>query len=130
MERAEWASARQWRINSSDPELTLRFEDLSNRQRVLRKLRATVELKLEQLAGAMESLQGQAAAQASVRTLLDASWMEAAVDVDCALSRRIPHADSELVSRILRQPGNLLFEGAQGVLLDEWYGFQQYATNE
>ncbi len=28
----------------------------------------------------------------------------------------------------LREPGCVLFEGAQGVLLDEWYGFNPYTT--
>lgn len=110
------------------PEIILRFEELSNRQRVLRKLRATVELKLEELAEAINSLQGHAAAQASVRTLRDTSWMEAAVDVYGELSRRVMRVDSDSVKRVLRQPGTILFEGAQGVLLDEWYGFHPHTT--
>jgi adenylosuccinate synthase len=30
------------------------------------------------------------------------------------------------LGKILRQPGTTLFEGAQGVLLDEWWGFYPY----
>ena len=28
----------------------------------------------------------------------------------------------------LRKPGDVIFEGAQGVLLDEWHGFHPYTT--
>jgi adenylosuccinate synthase len=32
------------------------------------------------------------------------------------------------LARLLRQPGTVVFEGAQGVLLDEWRGFHPYTT--
>lgn len=110
------------------PEMILRFEDLTDRPRVLRKLRATVELKRQQLAGAMKALRAQDAASASLCTLLDPSWIDAAADVYAALSGRVGTVDPDSVNRILCEPGTILFEGAQGVLLDEWYGFHPHTT--
>lgn len=110
------------------PELTLRFEDLSDPALSRRKLQLTVELKREQLADAMKSLQGHVAADGSLRTLQDASWIEVAVDVYRGLSRRVTRVGSDSVNQILNRPGIILFEGAQGVLLDEWYGFHPHTT--
>ena len=109
-ELAEWGLGRQWPINSSDPELTLRFEDLFDRTRLRGKLQLAVELKRERLADAMKSLQCHAAAAASLRTLQDPSWIEAAVDVYTALCRRVTRVDSDSVNQILRKPGIILFK--------------------
>jgi adenylosuccinate synthase len=36
--------------------------------------------------------------------------------------------DEDHLARLLRQTDQTVFEGAQGVLLDEWYGFHPYTT--
>ncbi|RBP36126.1 adenylosuccinate synthase [Roseimicrobium gellanilyticum] len=45
-----------------------------------------------------------------------------------ALARQCPPAPAEEIHRQLTQPGCVLFEGAQGVLLDEWRGFHPHTT--
>lgn len=110
------------------PEVILRFEDLADRARVRRKLHSTVELKRQQLATFIQSVQTPANAQSSIQPLLDHSWIEAAVDVYGALSCRVTRMDPNSIDLILRRSGTLLFEGAQGVLLDEWYGFHPHTT--
>ena len=35
---------------------------------------------------------------------------------------------SAISASLLQQPGTIIFEGAQGILLDEWYGFHPYTT--
>lgn len=45
-----------------------------------------------------------------------------------ALARHCPPASLETIREQLRQEGCVLFEGAQGVLLDEWRGFHPYTT--
>ena len=53
-----------------------------------------------------------------------AKWMAGAV----ALARHCPPASFETLRGQLRQEGGVLFEGAQGVLLDEWRGFHPHTT--
>ena len=44
-----------------------------------------------------------------------------------AFAERVPLVDGGYLSRLLRA-GPVVFEGAQGVLLDEWLGFHPYTT--
>lgn len=55
---------------------------------------------------------------------LPAIWMTSAR----ALARHRPPQSAEAIQRQLGQPGCVLFEGAQGVLLDEWRGFHPHTT--
>lgn len=65
---------------------------------------------------------------AELQTLQDealaAKWMTNAR----ALARQCPPASFESVRSQLTKPGCVLFEGAQGVLLDEWRGFHPHTT--
>jgi adenylosuccinate synthase len=45
-----------------------------------------------------------------------------------ALARHCPPESTEAIRTQLQQPGCVLFEGAQGVLLDEWRGFHPHTT--
>lgn len=53
-----------------------------------------------------------------------ARWQTRARD----LARHCPPESPEAIGRQLKQPGCVLFEGAQGVLLDEWRGFHPHTT--
>ncbi|HEX2312373.1 MAG TPA: adenylosuccinate synthetase [Thermomonospora sp.] len=44
-----------------------------------------------------------------------------------AFGERVQVVGGEYLTRLLRN-GNVVFEGAQGVLLDEWHGFHPYTT--
>lgn len=55
---------------------------------------------------------------------LAAKWMTSAR----ALARQCPPASFEVIRGQFTQPGCVLFEGAQGVLLDEWRGFHPHTT--
>jgi len=55
---------------------------------------------------------------------LAAKWMTSAR----ALARHCPPESAEAIRNQLNQPGCVLFEGAQGVLLDEWRGFHPHTT--
>lgn len=45
-----------------------------------------------------------------------------------ALSQQFPIVDRDWMRHLVGQPGNLVFEGAQGVLLDQDYGFHPHTT--
>jgi len=51
-------------------------------------------------------------------------WLGATVP----LLRQVAPASPEQLSAHLQQAGTVLFEGAQGVLLDEWHGFHPHTT--
>ena len=48
-------------------------------------------------------------------------------DAYLAFAERVPLVDGGHLTRLLRA-GPCVFEGAQGVLLDEWRGFHPYTT--
>jgi adenylosuccinate synthase len=58
---------------------------------------------------------------------LDAPGVEALCEVYRAFARRVALVDGGYLRQILRS-GGAVFEGAQGVLLDEWRGFHPYTT--
>jgi len=53
--------------------------------------------------------------------------VEDCVDAFAAFAERVRVVGDEFLPRLLRT-GNVVFEGAQGVLLDEWHGFHPYTT--
>ena len=58
---------------------------------------------------------------------LDAPPVDDVVDMFSAFAARVALVDETELARLL-QTGPVVFEGAQGVLLDEWRGFHPYTT--
>jgi adenylosuccinate synthase len=58
---------------------------------------------------------------------LPAPPVEDCADAFAAFARAVTLTDETAMQRLVRQ-GPLVFEGAQGVLLDEWHGFHPYIT--
>ncbi|MDX6353579.1 MAG: adenylosuccinate synthase [Streptomyces sp.] len=58
---------------------------------------------------------------------LAAPPVEVCADAYTAFARAVTLTDESALRRLVRQ-GPLVFEGAQGVLLDEWHGFHPYTT--
>lgn len=58
---------------------------------------------------------------------LSAPPVETCAEVYAAFARAVTLTDEPALRRLVRQ-GPLVFEGAQGVLLDEWHGFHPYTT--
>jgi adenylosuccinate synthase len=53
---------------------------------------------------------------------------EDVTDAYRAIAERVTITGEGHLERLLRRPGRVVFEGAQGVLLDEWRGFHPYTT--
>src|SRR5262245_11432831 len=99
------------------PEQVMRYGDF-DLERLL-AIRETLLAELEPLCDrSYEELQ----------TLRDETLAERWVNTVQALTRQCPPASVEALGKQLRRPGCVLFEGAQGVLLDEWRGFHPYTT--
>ncbi|ARF54098.1 adenylosuccinate synthetase [Streptomyces gilvosporeus] len=58
---------------------------------------------------------------------LGAPPVDACLDAFAAFAGQVTLVDERYLPRLLRR-GPVVFEGAQGVLLDEWYGFHPYTT--
>ena len=110
------------------PELTLRYADLLTPARALDKLealRTTLLAAVEQDGASNDANVGWHEERAVLRDgALAYRWLERARE----LVRHAPPAPQADVAARLHLPGTVLFEGAQGVLLDEWRGFHPYTT--
>jgi adenylosuccinate synthase len=102
------------------PEQVIRYGDLTERALAdkLFAARDTLFAEFEPLAGDLPELEMLRDESIAVR------WLSAAR----AVARQCPPAAAETIRRQLKQPGAVLFEGAQGVLLDEWRGFHPHTT--
>ena len=111
------------------PDQVLRYGDLF-------PVSATQTRRLiDQLQAMRETLLAQFSPQWAVNALppefrmlqdetLAGRWLTSAQ----ALARQCPPESADAIHAQLRQPGCVLFEGAQGILLDEWRGFHPHTT--
>lgn len=108
------------RHSLAHPEQTLRYADLLLPEAViLEKLHVQRETLLTELhTGSGDELQVLQDESLALR------WLRTAR----ALARQGPPASIESLTQQLHQPGAVIFEGAQGILLDEWRGFHPHTT--
>lgn len=102
--------------------------DLPQRTITLRKLRFLREAKHSELAPIIAAVRHLPAAQPHIAVFEDSSLLEIAADNYAYLSQQLTLVDEDRLAAILHKSGTVIFEGAQGVLLDEWYGFAPYTT--
>lgn len=110
------------------PGQDLRYADLqANARTVLEKLQAIRETLLAEFAP--RHVEGKSSDETrELATLGDESIAAKWLAVAQALVRQCPPLSDEQLARQLTGPGCVLFEGAQGVLLDEWRGFHPHTT--
>jgi adenylosuccinate synthase len=104
------------------PEMALNVGDLLDRTTLRKKLQFTRELKLSHFAG--RGLSGH-----------DPNWsalsnhdVELQVERYFLLGKMLVMVDRDRLKTLLEQGMDLIFEGAQGVLLDQDYGFHPHTT--
>lgn len=110
------------------PEQTLHYADLMNPSLARDKLeciRVTLgnefrDLDLDGLANNPCRVELELLRDATVSQ----TWLEQAL----RLVARVRPASRAFLSEQINQGGTIIFEGAQGVLLDEWYGFHPHTT--
>ena len=105
------------------PEVIFYAGDLADRALVKSRLLRLRDLKASQLHDAIRDLAAHPELQLEIQTLLDLSWMETAFNLYARLHERVCECD-----QWMRSSETLVFEGAQGVLLDETFGFYPYTT--
>lgn len=105
------------------PELSVIASDLPHRDRVRRKLQSMLEYKRAELAP-FRSI----ATLDEIRLLDRTEWIDTAIDLYRDVARHATIVDENQSARRIRDCGSMIFEGAQGVLLDERYGFHPHTT--
>lgn len=112
------------------PELTIRARDLRDPEALSRKLVLVQEYKCAQLRDVIAGLSKHPlsmAARAEFGVLFDTSIVSHVADSMWRIGMQFVIVPGSYLGRLAKQ-GNLIFEGAQGVLLDEWYGFHPHTT--
>lgn len=102
--------------------------DLAERDTIRRKLQFMRAAKLEELAALQDCLPQTEDVQRECAIFHDSDYLEVCQDVYLHFSDCVDIIDETAVRALFAQPGTLIFEGAQGILLDENYGFAPYTT--
>lgn len=105
----------------------LRMKDLSDRVALRSRLARIRERKRAELASTLSA--SDEARSREARVLADDTILEAWIERVRALASRVAIVDDErAMTAILQANGGVVFEGAQGVLLDEHRGFHPHTT--
>lgn len=100
--------------------------DLENRDEVIKKLEFLRDLKFSQLESLLPRLPQTDAARREMEVFSDPGLIPATADVYGYFASLVKLVEPDFLGSLLKQPGAMIFEGAQGVLLDEWWGFYPY----
>jgi adenylosuccinate synthase len=84
------------------------------------------DAKIAELEELLKTLSDHEVARHELHVLYDPQIVDATADVYKYFSGLISIVEPAHLGKILQGPGTTIFEGAQGVLLDEWYGFYPY----
>ncbi|WP_261803497.1 adenylosuccinate synthetase [Variovorax sp. PAMC26660] len=106
---------------------TLHYGDLKNPVRALDKLEASRVSLHREFAG-IDALPSHADAAQELAMLDDDSLAARWLDAVAPCLRQSPPASADAIGQRLARSGTVVFEGAQGVLLDEWRGFHPHTT--
>ncbi len=106
----------------------LQAGDLRDRVITRQKLRFLRDIKQIELAKLCVQLPDSERVRREIALFADERSIEDCVEVYQHFASQVEILDESSVGAVLAQSGTLLFEGAQGVLLDENYGFTPYTT--
>jgi adenylosuccinate synthase len=97
--------------------------DLPDRKRVIQKLRFIRDAKWAEIEAKLSGADLTDELTNELNTFHDPHLIEATADVYTYFAGLVTLTD---IDYLRHQRGTVIFEGAQGVLLDEWYGFFPY----
>jgi adenylosuccinate synthase len=102
--------------------------DLDSRETIIKKLTFLRETKMAQLEGLVAQIPHTDAARRELEIFSDPKVIPAIADIYVHFATLVKLVEPGYLAVILNQRGTTIFEGAQGVLLDEWWGFYPYNT--
>jgi adenylosuccinate synthase len=100
--------------------------DLLDRNEVKKKLSFLREQKIAQLRGFLSNYPSTNQIQEEMGVFTDPALIEATTDIFIHWANLVHLVGQDHLQKILQNDGTVIFEGAQGVLLDEWWGFYPY----
>ncbi len=112
------------KLSLEAPELGLSYADLLQPRRCREKL----EAQREYLPHTLGEVPDHAGTRHEWRCFAEPGLAERWLELAVPLARALPPAGREEIAARLRQHGAVLFEGAQGMLLDEDHGFHPHTT--
>jgi adenylosuccinate synthase len=110
------------------PADAVRAGDVAEPAVIRRKLARLRDRCLTALGEFAPRLPDAPAARRELATLRDPALGELCAGLYREVAGRVALVDAAHLRRLLARPGAVVFEGAQGVLLDEWHGFHPYTT--
>lgn len=102
--------------------------DLAARDRLYAKLAFLRRVNLAKVQPYQAQIAACEPAAAEMAWLLDPAWDEWLLDAYAEFAAQANFVPGHYLHVLLAQPGAVVFEGAQGVLLDEWAGFHPHTT--
>ncbi|HJZ49437.1 MAG TPA: adenylosuccinate synthetase [Roseiflexaceae bacterium] len=102
--------------------------DLRNPDLLRAKLHFLREVNLAKVQALLRRLPDSPDAAREQEPLIDHSWCDWLSDAYGDFARQARIVPGTFLHTIMRRPGAVVFEGAQGVLLDEWHGFHPHTT--
>ncbi len=119
-------TVRFWKAH---PDETLYLRDLPNSEMLQKKLSFQREYTSELITESFVHVMRAAAdLQREWNKLSEDTHITALIENYVAISKKINTVDETWEAKLLKRDGVMLFEGAQGVLLDERYGFHPFTT--
>jgi adenylosuccinate synthase len=100
--------------------------DLGERDLTEKKLMRMREIKLSQLQPVLQSAPESEGIGEELKVFHDPHFVGASADLYQHFAQKVKIVDTDYLGNMMNQAGMTIFEGAQGVLLDEWYGFYPY----
>lgn len=109
-------------------EKVLRVGDLTKPDLLYTKLAFLRKVNLAKMPVQCRALAQDASAVAELELLTDPSWADWLMAAYQKFAGQAQIVAGDYLDDLLERPGTVIFEGAQGVLLDEWAGFHPYTT--
>jgi adenylosuccinate synthase len=110
------------------PAQALRYGELSNESRVRDKVTVMQRSLLEEAEQALADATFDARAAPEWASLRDARVGERWIKQVMGVAARVPGCEPDRIAERLQRSATVVFEGAQGALLDEWAGFHPHTT--
>lgn len=103
-------------------------QDLLNPPRLKEKLALLREYKHRQMKELVEGIELTDNMLRELEVFTDTNVLEVYVGAYTHFAEKVALVGNDYAGYLLDLPGTVIFEGSQGVLLDEWYGFHPYTT--
>lgn len=104
-------------------------KDLLNLKKLKEKLRGLQAYKIRQLADIIRTVPKNEMVERELVVLHSPQTIKESLEWYEYFVKHVQIVPSAFLKKTLQKPGTVMFEGAQGVLLDETYGFHPYVTS-